>query len=74
MTPLTREKLRRLFSDDAVNEALDELKAELTRKAVSKKSGQDERQQHLNMLWGLESLVVKVQANIEPETGDQANE
>tara|TARA_R110000744_G_scaffold36780_4_gene84741 strand:+ start:245 stop:466 length:222 start_codon:yes stop_codon:yes gene_type:complete len=72
MTPSTKSALKSLFSDEAVNEAIAALKLDLTRKAVSSGSDEDTRKQNLNMLWGLEALVVKVRANIEQSKGDQA--
>lgn len=68
----SRETLARLFSDRATIEAIDELKADFVKKATSSKSDAQSRQKNLDMLWGIEALVVKVRANIEQSEGDQA--
>lgn len=68
----SREALARLFSDRATLEAIDELKADFVKKATSSKGDAQSRQKNLDMLWGIEALVVKVRANIEQSEGDQA--
>ena len=72
MTPNSKAALARVFSDDAVKEAIDELRADLTKKAVSSQSDDEARKKNLDMLWGLNALIVKVRANVEQNTGDQA--
>ena len=68
----SRVILTRVFSDDATIEAIDELKADLTKKATASAGDATSRQKNLDMLWGLEALVVKVRANSEQSEGDQA--
>ena len=70
MTPNSRATLARILNDDAVKEAIYELKVDLTKKAVSSKNGDESRKRNLDMLWGLEALIVKMRANIEQKTGD----
>jgi hypothetical protein len=72
MTPNSRATLARIFDDEAVKEAIDELKADLTKKVISSQSGDEARKKNLDMLWGLEALIVKIRANVEQNTGDQA--
>lgn len=72
MTPNSRATLARIFDDEAVKEAIDELKADLTKKAVSSQNDDEARKKNLDMLWGLEALIVKMRANVEQNTGDQA--
>lgn len=63
--------LGRVFNDPATIEAIDELKAHLTKKATAKSSDAASRQDNLYMLWGLEALIVKIRASKQSE-GDQA--
>lgn len=63
--------LSRVFSDPATNEAIDELKADLTKKATSKAGDAVSRQENLYVLWGLEALIVKIWANSKQSEGDQ---
>lgn len=72
MTPNSRATLARIFDDEAVKEAIGELKADLTKKAVSSQNDDEARKKNLDMLWGLEALMVKMRANIEQNPGDQA--
>lgn len=72
MTPNSRATLARILDDEAVKEAIDELKADLTKKAVSSQNNDEARKKNLDMLWGLEALIVKMRANVEQNTGDQA--
>lgn len=72
MTPSARATLARFFEDEAVKEAIEELKADLTKKAVSSQADNEARRKNLDMLWGLEALIVKMRANIEQNVGDQA--
>lgn len=72
MTPNSRATLARILDDEAVKEAIDELKADLTKKAVSSQNNDEARKKNLDMLWGLEALMVKMRANVEQNLGDQA--
>lgn len=72
MTPNSKATLARIFDDEAVIEAIDELKDDLTKKAVSSQNDDEARKKNLDMLWGLEALIVKMRANAEQNTGDQA--
>lgn len=68
----SRVILARTFSEPATIEAIDELKADLTKKATSSQGDAVSRQKNLDMLWGLEALIVKIWANSNHEQGDQA--
>lgn len=72
ISPRARTILSRVFSDDATIEAIEELKADLTKKVVSSQNDAVSRQKNLDMLWGLEALVVKIRANSKQSEGDQA--
>lgn len=72
MTPNAKASLARIFAEEAVIEALEELKADLTKKAVSSQNDDEARKKNLHMLWGLEALVVKMRANVEQPKEDQA--
>jgi len=68
----SRVVLARTFNEPATIEAIDELKADLTKKATSSQGDAVSRQKNLDMLWGLEALIVKIRANSNHEQGDQA--
>lgn len=56
--------LRRMMADPATRVSVDALRAELTRKAVSKSATEDDRQQSLLMLWAFDALMVKISNSI----------
>jgi len=64
--------LGRVFNDPATIEAVDELKADLTKKATASSGDAVSRQKNLDMLWGLEALMVKIRANSKIEPEEQA--
>jgi len=68
----SREILTRIFSDDATVEAIAELKADLTKSATSSRNDEETRKRNLDMLWGIEALMVKIRANSVQSEGDQA--
>ncbi len=72
MHKIAQENLRRLLAEDGVQEAVEEVKRDLTRSAVSKNSSAEERDEYCHMLWALDALMVKIQSHI--EQGDQADE
>ena len=72
MTPKSRATLARILDDEAVKEAIDELKSNLTKKAVSSQNNEEARKKNLDMLWGIEALIVKMRANVEKNLVDQA--
>lgn len=67
-----KQALKGLFQNSGVTEAIDELKADLTRKALDRNSDEPTRTKNRDMLWGLEALVVKMRANIDHDPEDQA--
>jgi len=68
----SREILTRVFNDPSTVEAIDELKADLTKSAVSSQGDEQSRKKNLDMLWGVEALMVKIRANSNQNEGDQA--
>lgn len=70
MTPRARHELHELFKSDALIEAVEELRAELKTQATSRDPGR--RDEALHTYWGLEALIVRVQATLTQE-GDQAD-
>lgn len=68
----SQEILTRVFNDPATLEAIGELKADLTKSAVSSQGDDQSRKRNLDMLWGVEALMVKIRANSKQSEGDQA--
>jgi hypothetical protein len=58
-----RFEVKRLMDDPAVKQDLSELESQLRIQATSKNRTPEERESAMHILWGLEALQAKINAN-----------
>lgn len=69
---INKHALKLLIESDDIQEAVAQLKSDLTRKAVSAKVTDQERSESLHQLWALDSLMTKISSLVSTSDKDQA--